>query len=168
MLGTAALSGWRKSLLLLVCWVFLCWKIVWFLSSAFSACIVMTKPLFFYFVNKVWCHWFLFVEHLAFLDQISPSHGVWSFLCFVGVGLLVFSWGFLYCCSYWDIGSIVFFSFVVFFWSWCQMQWVGRSSLLCFANSSFPLMSNPSFLQFCCYFKNFSAIFWFCFFFFLE
>ena len=146
-LGTTALSSWGKSLLLLVCWVF-------YVERLFDFCQVLFLHLLW------WLNLYSFIllirymslisvcwTNLAFLDQISPSHGVWSFLCFVGIGLLVFSWGFLYLCSYWDIGSIVFFSFVVFFWYWCQIQWVGRSSLLCFANSSFPLMDNPSCLH---------------------
>ena len=71
---------------------------------------------------------------LVTLRWIQRDHGVWSFLCVVGFGLLIFCWEFLYLYSsrYWPI---IFFSDSVFFWFWYQgdggfIQWIWECSLL--------------------------------------
>ena len=71
----------------------------------------------------------------ASLGWIPLDHGVWSFKCIVGYGLLVFCWGFFHLFS-----SVIFtYNFLffcgIFIWVWYQsgggpITWVGTFSVL--------------------------------------
>ena len=70
----------------------------WILSNAFlhllrwSCCFCLLL---------IWCSTLIYIlwTMLLILGWIQVNHGLWSFLCVVGFGSLIFSWDFLHLCS---------------------------------------------------------------------
>ena len=93
----------------------------WILSDVIFFASIEMILWFLSFVYVVWCiDWFVYVEpFLVNLGSVSLGHGVWSFLCVVGFGLLIFCWEFLHLYS----SGILACNFVlsaVFVWFWYQ------------------------------------------------
>ena len=106
----------------------------WILSNAFSASVEMIL----WILSFLWLMWCITLTDwrcwtiLVTLGWRQLGHGVWSFLCVIGFGLLIFCWEFLH--PYSSKIVILFFG-SVFVWFWYQgdggfMEWIWECSLL--------------------------------------